>query len=178
MFFSILPVNVFLVSYEHLNTSITNTEHEVHESEMWFAEVNRGGLVPVDDSLYQLLVCVEVEFRKYFTTENATLKQNMKDLSYQGIIESEDVQFHWSLVSSNWSKEGSDELLKLIVNHYTTVRGFSFTSAFVEKFKHSPTKKRHKKLKDCVKLCKLHVLNLHNFFLPMTMIINMTNDND
>lgn len=46
----------------------------------------------------------------------------------------------WSDLSINWGKEESNKLLRLIVEHWMTVRGFSFTSAFMERYK-----QKHKK---------------------------------
>ncbi len=68
----------------------------------------------------------------------------MKDLAYEGIMESEEVQENWSLITFNWNSEEADELLKLLVLHYITVRGFSFTNSFMEKHKQSMKKSTEK----------------------------------
>ena len=109
-------------------------------------EINRGGLVSIDDAMFQLLVSVEVEFRNHFTVANVTRNESLKDLAFRGIIENEDVLFYWTLISINWDSNEAPELLKMIVEHYIMVRGFSFTSAFMEKFKQS-TKKTTEKSK-------------------------------
>ena len=46
----------------------------------------------------------------------------------------------------NWDSEESDELLKMIIKHYVTMRGVSFAAAFMEKYKQS-TKKTTQKSK-------------------------------
>lgn len=106
-------------------------------------EVNRG-LISIDDSMYQLLVSIEVEFRKHFTLGNTTTNESLKDLAFHGIIESENVQFIWTVISANWELEEATELLKLIATHYITIRGFSFAIAFVETFKQSNRKSTQK----------------------------------
>ena len=111
---------------------------------MWTQEINRGGLVQIDDSLYQLLVAIEIEFRKHFTVANGTANESLKHLAFHGIIENEDVLFYWSMISINWASKEADDLLKMIIEHYITVRGFSFASAFMEKFKQSTKKSTQK----------------------------------
>ena len=57
---------------------------------------------------------------------------------------------HWSTISANWEEEeASGELLKSIVEHWVTIRGFSFTSAFMEKYKltHMKTLQKSKGLR-------------------------------
>jgi hypothetical protein len=50
--------------------------------------------------------------------------------------ENEDVLYHWSVLSANWREEEvNQELFKMIINHWVTIRGFSFTSAFMETYK-------------------------------------------
>ena len=49
--------------------------------------------------------------------------------------QNEDVQFYWSMVSGDWDENVSEELLEEIVKLFTTIRGFSYASAWVEKYK-------------------------------------------
>lgn len=51
------------------------------------------------------------------------------------IIGDEDVLFYWSMVSVNWEQEEADVLLKMLIEHWITIRGFSHASAFVERYK-------------------------------------------
>ena len=55
----------------------------------------------------------------------------------QNIVENENFLFYWDVVCFNWDSAEARELLKIIVEHYTTVRGFSFAKAFMEKYKQS-----------------------------------------
>ena len=43
--------------------------------------------------------------------------------------------FYWSMLSIDWEEEESSELLRYIVEHWVTVRGFSFAGAYLEKYK-------------------------------------------
>ena len=56
-------------------------------------------------------------------------------------MKNDDVLFYWTIVSINWEPVESTELLKLIINHYITIRGFSFASGFMEKYKKLMKKK-------------------------------------
>ena len=52
----------------------------------------------------------------------------------------EDVQFHWSMLAVNWDNEEADALLPMLAEQWVTVRGFSFTSGWMEKFKQTAKK--------------------------------------
>ena len=51
------------------------------------------------------------------------------------ITSDDDVLFFWEIVSAGWEVEESQVLLKLIAEHYITIRGFSFVSGLLEKYK-------------------------------------------
>ena len=51
------------------------------------------------------------------------------------MLESHDVLFHWSMFGTDMDTGVGMELLKIIVQLYTTIRGFSFANSYVELFK-------------------------------------------
>ena len=53
------------------------------------------------------------------------------------IISDNDVLFMWSMLAANWFQSDADVLLKMIAEEWTTLRGFSCTSAWMEKHKQS-----------------------------------------
>ena len=57
----------------------------------------------------------------------------MKEKLLQALVEN-DVQYHWSILAANWGDEAA-VLLKLITEHWITIRGFSSVSAFLELYK-------------------------------------------
>ena len=102
---------------------------EEHESIKWTQLLDRGGLIHISDVCYYNM---ELGFRQNFTiTSTETLKTTIPDK----VLQNEDLQFYWSLVSVNWSDEVSTALLHMIVNQWITVRGFSSASAFIEMYK-------------------------------------------
>ena len=63
----------------------------------------------------------------------------------------DDVLFHWSILAMNWDNEEADALLPLIAEQWVTVRGFSFASAWMEKFKQTNKKSIQKNKKAAFK---------------------------
>ena len=54
-----------------------------------------------------------------------------------GILENDDVQVYWECLSMEWDGEIARALLKLITEHWITIRGYSQASAFLEHYKQS-----------------------------------------
>ena len=110
---------------------------------------------------------VEVELRKSLPTISyATYNgDSLKDQAIHNITKNEDILFHWEIVSVNWCSTEAQELLKVIVEHYVTIRGFSFTKGFMEKYKQSSKKTTQKskclrKTLDTNNVC-------HNVYRPL-----------
>lgn len=64
---------------------------------------------------------MEIELQKHLTTTTTGMKDELIDK----IISNDDVQYHWSALAVNWDEE-AEQLIKLIVEHWITIRGFSF----------------------------------------------------
>ena len=60
--------------------------------------------------------------------------------------QSEDVLFHWSMITATWDNEVAIKLMEMIVELWITVRGFSLASAWIEQYK-KVTKKTLQKSK-------------------------------
>jgi len=43
--------------------------------------------------------------------------------------------FYWSIISAKWDQESKAVLLRMTVDLWVTIRGFSLTSAWVERYK-------------------------------------------
>ena len=56
------------------------------------------------------------------------------------ILTNEDVLFHWCMVFCDVPEELSNELLKHIVELWTTIRGFSFAKSYMEMYKQATKK--------------------------------------
>ena len=97
----------------------------------WVDMIDRGGLTHVNTMTYYAFVSMEIELRKHLRSEQLP---NLKDVA-KIIKDSDEVQFYWSIVAADWDEEEAQALLELIIDLWVTIRGFSFASAWIEKFK-------------------------------------------
>ena len=75
---------------------------------------------------------MEVELRKQLALKKVP---ELSEDTKQTIIQNDNVQFFWSIVCKEWEGKVGDILLEMIVNECVTIRGFSYASAWIEKFK-------------------------------------------
>lgn len=111
-----------------------------HSSEDWTLAVDRGGLRHINDMTFMLFVSMEMELRCHLHAGNVSDNSGVKERALECVVTNAEVQLYWSTISANWEEEASDELLKSLVEHWVTIRGFSFTSAFMEKYKQTHMK--------------------------------------
>jgi hypothetical protein len=64
----------------------------------------------------------------------------------ESIMDASEVQFHWSLASSQMDEEARELILEQIVRKWITIRGFSFTKSVLEQYKRE-TKRSTEKAK-------------------------------
>ena len=70
---------------------------------------------------------MELALRKHLTEQ----PPNFREVA-EIIKNDDDVQFFWSLVAADWEEEKAQALLSDL---WITIRGFSFASSWIEKFK-------------------------------------------
>ena len=110
-----------------------------HESEEWTNAIDRGGLKHISDMTYMLFVSMELELHQHLHDGSASEDSGMKEKAMEKMLHNEDVLFYQSMISADWEEEG-DVLLQMIIEHWVTVRGLSYTSAFLEKYKQANKK--------------------------------------
>ena len=81
-----------------------------------------------------MFVSMELALRQHLHNGSAREDSGMKEKAMKKMVHNEDVLFYWSMISADWEEEG-DVLLQMIIEHWVTVYGFSYTSAFLEKYK-------------------------------------------
>ena len=86
---------------------------------------------------------MELEIRSHLQVDVCKPVNFISDIA-PTVKNSEDVLFFWSMLSSNWDEESSDTLFQMVVNLWLTVRGYSYTSAWIEKYKASQKKSTQK----------------------------------
>ena len=115
-----------------LNEPEEDTEHG---SEDWIKRyVDRGGLTHVGNMTFGVFQSMELVVRQFLSEDSAQLRRFKVELQ-EKITSDDDVLFFWEIVSTGWEVEESQALLKLIAEHYITIRGFSFVSGLLEKYK-------------------------------------------
>ncbi len=128
--------------------SLDDDDDGITESTEWLSTVNRGGLIKICDSFFQFLVDVEVKVREHFPAVSPDTRgytdENLKQSAIQSITSSENILFHWEMISVNWCTNISKTLLKIVLEHYITIRGFSFVKGFMEKYKQQTSRSTQK----------------------------------
>ena len=120
---------------------MNTTEPDVgSQSTEWLTTINRGGLIAVDDSIYHLFLAVELEIRQNLSAANVCQDTNIKKILFDKVFQNEKVLFYWDIISYNWEPIESLELLKIMIEHFITVRGFSFVAGLMELYKQSKKK--------------------------------------
>lgn len=96
-------------------SNLLDQEEDVDDgSSDWINAINRGGLTKVNNDTYELFVAMEVELC---------------------MVQNNNVQFFWSIICSEWEEKVGHILLEMIISEWVTIRGFSYASAWIEKFK-------------------------------------------
>ena len=111
----------------------------VDESEDWTRLINRGGLTQVGNLTYGVFLSMELAIRQFLSRDPSqfgSIKAKLKEL----IQSDDDIHFYWAIVSVGWEEEESQVLLEQIIQEYVTIRGFSFASAWMEKYKKAQKK--------------------------------------
>ena len=109
---------------------------EAEESEEWTASIDRGALVYISNVAHQFLCAIEYCMRRHMQVDKSREMSDTfrQDLSTR-VLEDDDVRFHWVIVSCGMEDDISESLLESIIYLYITIRGFSFASAILERYK-------------------------------------------
>jgi len=116
-------------------------DEEASGSQDWVDLIDRGGLTCVNNTTFEVFLAMECELRRHLCTDKVP---NIGDHVTQAIIENEDVQFLWSILGTDWEEESGAVLLQMVVHQWVKIRGFSFASCWVEKYKTAQRKTTQK----------------------------------
>ena len=103
--------------------------------EGWTVKISRGGLCRIKEATFNVFLAIEEELKECICTLTETPK---RDEIIKRIITNDDVDFYWLIATAYFKIEETEvhqELLNKIVQLYVTVRGFSYASAWLEKYK-------------------------------------------
>ena len=113
------------------------------DSKGWLEAVDRGGLKHVTNMTYMLFVSGEMELRKYISRNESPISLNLMKAKEE-LLASDNVQFYWSMVSSNWKDNTASVLLNILIDHYIQIRGHSTASAWLEQYKREKSVQKSK----------------------------------
>ena len=117
------------------------------DSTEWIHCIDRGGLIHVNQLLF---FSIEMEVRKFFRgTGEEQYNEKRKEAISDAVCSDIDVRYYWDVCQHELEVDERAELLPLLVNHYITVRGFSFVRSLLEKYKqmHKKTTQKSKALR-------------------------------
>ena len=80
---------------------------------------------------------MELEVRKHLKSDITCIP---KKTVVQSICKNEDIQFHWSILMVESEEDVAELLLMLLAEKFVTLRGFAFTSTWMEQFKQATKK--------------------------------------
>lgn len=115
---------------------------EYGTNEEWTKMMDRGGLWHVKETTYALFLSIEEEIRNHLITLVTPAPESKCEI-LKKVTNSDDVQFYWLITTADFEiddKQTHETLLQMIVELYLTIRGFSYASIWMEKFKQSTKK--------------------------------------
>ena len=117
----------------------------------WIDAVDRGGLWCVREGTYMLFSAMEEEVRSHFHTNKVQeMTKGYKETIISAIMDNDDVLFHWCMLTADTEDEDANTLLRMLVDLWITIRGFSFASSCLELYK----REKKKGLQRSKALCK------------------------
>ena len=129
-----------------------STSDSQNTAEEWTNLVDRGGLFHVKETTFQLFVALEDEVRKYLGQLSSPHSLAQKAQFLKSLCRCDDVQFYWCISAADFEVVDTDvheHVLKMVVDLFLTIRGFSYASAWIENYKqvHKKSTQRSKGLR-------------------------------
>ena len=102
-----------------LNELIESDGENPASSADWLNAINHGGLFCISDITFDFFVSLEYEVRAHIHAGQEI------GVIHSTLQQSEDVLFHWSMITATWDNQVAIKLMEMIVELWITVRGFS-----------------------------------------------------
>ena len=100
----------------------------------WTKQISRGGLKLVKNKSYQFFHAMEMYVRRHFTVMFAPTISAGSKVMLVDKVATDDVLFYWSMLAVEWEEE-ENVLLRMIIDLWVTIRGFSFATSWLEMYK-------------------------------------------
>ena len=123
---------------DDLVTTPDDASEPEDSSSDWLMLIDRGGLIHVNEMMYQTLAYMELELRPLLKKK---CQDHVHGITIENTVEklckNENVLFHWNLVSGMWdaNSEVAKTLLHMVAELWVTIREFAHVSAWIEKHK-------------------------------------------
>ena len=102
----------------------------------WVDVVDRGGLLHIKEGTYMFFYAVEEEVREHFHLRKISqLAEGSREHIEECVLENDEVLFQWCMLTADADDDVGAVVLGMLVKLWITVRGFSFTSAWLEQLK-------------------------------------------
>ena len=120
---------------------LCDEDDDVSSSADWTRAIDRGGLCHVSENTYLVFNQLELLVRKFFNDTSvqdvtSDLRMKVKDCA----LTDEEISFYRCMLTVDVDDEIGAELLSMIVDLYITIRGFSFSKSFMERYKQQSKK--------------------------------------
>ena len=122
----------------------TDKEYLHSHSTDWINAIDRGGLVHITDSCFQLFLAIETVTRQGMKATAAVMDYSFRQHLENMITSDSDVLFCWTMITGEESL--NENILYELIKLWVTIRGFSFAKSIVERYRLA-TKKRTEKTK-------------------------------
>ena len=116
--------------------SVSSADTYYEFSKAWIDKVNRGGLFCICDTVFDMFVAMEKQLRQHLADLSECYGID-KEKVITGILEEDEVQLFWEMLTVELTEEEEQPLLRKIVKLWLTIRGFSYASAIIEEYKRS-----------------------------------------
>ena len=88
---------------------------------------------------YHCLVAIEKLCWDVFDGDSSQFS-DVKNVTLDRALDDYDVRFYWDITIGKTSTKIGDDLLKMVIDLYTTIRGNAFAKRFVEQYKQKSSK--------------------------------------
>ena len=128
--------------------------NEMTSSQQWINSIDRGGLCHVKDVTYMVFVAMEENLRHHLKVSNVSeMNDDFREKVVTELVKNDDIMFYWCMLTLKLDAEKEGVLRRLVVEHWVTVRGFSFAGAYIEMYKQCTKKSLQRSKGLRTKLC-------------------------
>jgi hypothetical protein len=132
---------------------LAEDEPTQEESGDWVTLVDRGGLFRLNDVAWSLFQAMELMVREVFALENLKcINQEISSGLIDKILSDEEVLHYWQSLMIEVGREEGKLLLRMIIEAYVNIRGYSSAKLFMERYKleHKESLQKQKSLRKTV----------------------------